>query len=249
MQPGLIGLTEPIPDTFGDPGRVLWNGSLELWWAAPDKWRFDTEYPGNPLDAGVHVPGDEITRVHVSFVVNGDKWAWFIDSELADAGTREDASRRKDDWFTGGPRVGRPYLSALDNAQIQFCCNPRLWLANCDLVLHDAGYRSDTGDRLAPPATYRILATNAEWVHLADLEEPRPLEPSLSQWAVGDSFDGDQEFFDYVDFFQLWVDPQTGFVRRFTRERSSGRAGDFLVSVLDIDQPIEDSVFSLGTRE
>ena len=46
MQSGLIGLTEPIPDTFGDPERVLWTGNLKMWWAAPDKWRFDTEYPG-----------------------------------------------------------------------------------------------------------------------------------------------------------------------------------------------------------
>ncbi|MDA8116863.1 MAG: hypothetical protein M0000_05625 [Actinomycetota bacterium] len=249
MQPGLIGLTEPIPDTFGDPGRVLWTGNPEMWWAAPDKWRFDTEYPGEPLDEAMCASRGEPSRIAVKFVVNGDEWAWFKDGELADSGTRDGALKRKDAWFTGGLWFGRPYLSAFDNAQIQFWCNPRLWLANCDLVLHDAGYRSDTDDQFAPPATYRILATGAAWVHRADAEEPSTFYPSLSQWVIGDTFDGDQEFFDLVDFFQLWVDPQTGFVRRFTRERSSGRAGDFLVSALDINQPIADSVFALDTRE
>ena len=248
MQPGLIGLTEPIPDTLGDPGRVLWAGNLEMWWSAPDKWRFDTEYPDEPLDEGIRASGGEPSRIAVTFVVNGNKWAWFKDGELADSGTREGALKRKDAWFTGGLWFGRPCLSAFDNAQIQFYCNPRPWLANCDLVLHDAGYRSNTDDNLAPPVTYRILATDATWVHRADHEEPRTLDPWLSQWVVGETFDGDQEFFDLVDFFQLWVDPHTGFVRRFTRERSSGRAGDFLVPALDIDQPIADSVFSLGTR-
>ncbi len=249
MQAGSIGVTEPIPEKFGDPGKVLWTRTIDLWWSAPDKWRFDQEYRGDPFDSKVREQSTEPERVRVSFVVNGDNWAWFKDGDLAGFGTRAEALERKDAWSEFGQWYGCPYLSAKDNAQIQYYCNPRLWLANCDLVLHDAGYRSDAGDSLAPPITYRILATRNEWVHQHDDKASDIGDPSLSEWFAWDSFAGDQEFFDYVDFFQLWVDLQTGFVRRFTKERSSGRAVDCLVTALELNQPISEDTFSLSGSE
>jgi outer membrane lipoprotein-sorting protein len=72
------------------------------------------------------------------------------------------------------------------------------------------------------------------------------LEPRCQQWHTGADWNGDQEVTDDATFFQLWVDMETGFIRRIAKEELDGRTWDLAVTSLRINGEISADTFDLG---
>ncbi|WP_298335847.1 hypothetical protein [Ferrimicrobium sp.] len=210
------------------------------WWKAPDLWRLDEELPEHGGEGFYKAP-----RHPHSFVVNGDRYAFRTDGVMVNTGTRAEALARQGEWFVRGVGAGRPYLSARENAQLWYWSAPQLWVCNFNLVLNSDSQYIDgiLGDR---DHFAHVLATRENWIHEVP-DQTRPmLEPRCKQWYAGAEWNGDQEVTDDATFFQLWVDMETGFIRRIAKEELDGRTWDLAVTSLRINGAISADAFDLG---
>lgn len=186
------------------------------WWHAPEQWRYDTEIPNRDLGQ----------RTTLSFTVDGDTWAIRRNGQLQRQGTRRAA---EDEHLTQGDALwfGRPYLTARDNAHLWAWLNPQLWASSCSFVINDTvvPLRDDT---YHDTNVVHVLAVNGAWEH--DPFPDRLSEQDKMNWL--NDPERDAEFVDYVNFFQLWVDMSTGFLRRVTGEGANGREWDIIVERL-----------------
>ncbi len=186
------------------------------WWQAPGRWRYDREIRGRDLDE----------RITLSFVIDNDRWAVRRDGDLRSQGSRADAEQEQ---LTKGDGLwyGRPYLTARDNAHLWAWLNPQLWASSCSFVINDTTVPLPD-DIYHDTNVVHVLAINGAWEH--DSFPDCLSDQQRMNWL--DDLERDEEIGDYVNFFQLWVDMKTGFLRRITGEGANGRQWDILVQGL-----------------
>ncbi|MGC9156387.1 MAG: hypothetical protein ACP5HZ_12185 [Ferrimicrobium sp.] len=232
-----VGIMDDEPADFMRSGDDRPPFHIYAWFKAGDKWRIDQESWR-----------DQFSRETViySLIVNGDQWETRCDGERTSGGTQAEAEAKRERWFVGGLGCGRPYLSARDNAQLWYWSAPQLWVANLFLLGHglDQAPRPDT---LSGQSIVHVLASSGSFIPAV----PEVLDPELrrqthERWYTGADWDGDQEFLDNGNFFQLWVDMETGFIRRITKEETNGRSLDIAIPKLLVNQGVPDELFDLS---
>ncbi|WP_276970357.1 hypothetical protein [Ferrimicrobium acidiphilum] len=234
-----VRVEEPSADfTQTEPDIPVYHSSA--WWSAPESWRLDEELPELGGERFYTAP-----RHPHSFVVNGDRYAFRTDGVVVNTGRRDEALERQGEWFVRGVGAGRPYLAARENAQLWYWSAPQLWVCNFNLVLNSHGQYVDgiLGDRRW---FAHVLASQGNWIHEVPHQARPMLEPRCQQWYTGADWNGDQEVTDDATFFQLWVDMETGFIRRIAKEELDGRTWDLAVTSLRINGEISADTFDLG---
>ena len=232
-----VGVVDDQPEDFMRSGedRPAWH--IHAWFEAEDKWRIDEE--------SWRGLGSTETAIY-SLIVNGDRWEMREDGVRASGGTRADAEAKRDRWFARGLFCGRPYLSARENAQLWYWSAPQLRVANLELIGQPLERRSRP-DLLSGRSIVHLLATTGPFVPpLPEVLDPGRRRELSDRWYTGADWDGDQEILDDADFFQLWVDMDTGFIRRFTKEETNGRSLDIAIPRLVINHDIPDEIFALS---
>ncbi len=209
--------SSPNSPRFLEPSDVQISPyHYRAWWQAPERWRYDREIRGRDVDE----------RMTLSFVVDRETWAIRRNGELRRQGSRPAA---EDEQLTKGEGLwyGRPYLTARDNAHLWAWLNPQLWASSCSFVINDT-VAPLPDDVYHDTNVVHLLAINGAWEH--DPFPDRLSDQQRMHWL--DDPERDAEIGDYVNFFQLWVDMKTGFLRRVTGEGANGRQWDIIVESL-----------------
>lgn len=198
------------------------------WWEAPDHWRLDQTL---------------LSGTALRYVSVGDDWALWRNGLLHKRGSiataRQSLPTRGEDLI-----FGRPYLSPFENALLWAWLNPMLWAVSCGLFV-DQGYQPTSDDILADSDVVHVLASQS-WAH-GSIDADRARQYKSMRLA---DFDRDMDIGEGVNFWRLWVDKQTGFLRRVTGESANGRQWDIIVDYLEINQSSDPGIFSgLRTSE
>lgn len=205
----------PARSRFLRPEDVITSvHQYKAWWQAPDHWRLDqTFFNGRVL----------------SYVTVGDEWTLWRDGVPYQNGS---VTRAKETQFTRGDDLifGRPYLGPAENAQLWAWLNPALWATSCSLLVDD-GYQPSSDDVDAPDEIVHVLASQS-WRHdLMDRDRANKYKTMML-----DDWDRDMDIGECVNFWQLWIDMKTGFLRRITGESGNGRLWDIMVDSVLINQ-------------
>lgn len=188
---------------------------FSAWWQAPAYWRHDKR---------------NAVRVN-SYRSAGAQWCLVRNGHLLQQGTVADAERQA---LTQHDLLyyGRPYLSPQQNAHLWFWLNAALWAVSYDLVVNEGYTPTPTPTTEAVVHLLAGVSFTHDSGHVVHPDRPR----LRAQWNIH-AWDRETEILDYANFFQLWVDMNTGFCSRITAEGEHGRMWELVLDRLVINGP------------